>query len=225
MVWYMFRRRARVGEQLSELHRSFLLDSTGSGQVEAAATKADAACGRVSPHEHLGISEALPQGFAGSVCYVPRSEELIEDHSSSDDYASIEEHRSIEFVDDGVVGFLGDFARRFTAYRACLYFDRYEYGSAHNLIVEESRKTGLNVDGRDTVYRFFPVNYFDNELCCRAFKRSAASLAKRMAKHVEMVEVDDRGVLILVTREKSVSSDLQSELKAVLRRGRWIGGC
>lgn len=70
-----------------------------------------------------------------------------------------------------------------------------------HIICDFFRKTGNNIDGRDGVYRIWPVAYYDNLLCQRAFKLSAAEVVERVAPECERAELINNGAFFIVTSE------------------------
>ncbi|WP_313623356.1 hypothetical protein [Achromobacter sp.] len=57
----------------------------------------------------------------------------------------------------------------------------------------------MDIDGRDGVFRFNPANFFDNDLCVRAFGMSASEVVSRLAGHCELTKEVDGGAFLLTT--------------------------
>lgn len=70
-----------------------------------------------------------------------------------------------------------------------------EITSAHH------RETGRRIDGRDGVYRIWPVSCFDNVLCRRAFGLPAADVVARVAPECERAELIRGGAFLLATTD------------------------
>src|SRR5262249_56376505 len=114
-----------------------------------------------------------------------RSERYLRDNAQYDDYAII------AFSSGGAERLRALFHEVLPAYVEA--FDCYR-ATIHDLdiqmadwkwVVELSNSTGRDVDGRDGVYRIHPGNYFDGELCRRAFGAAPATVIERPQGKVE----------------------------------------
>lgn len=72
-----------------------------------------------------------------------------------------------------------------------------------------SQRLGIDVDGRDSIFRINPVNFFDQQLCRRAFQLDACHVVDRLKGHVYDASLLNDGVLIVVTRELIDQSKIQ----------------
>lgn len=70
----------------------------------------------------------------------------------------------------------------FDAYGASVITDLDQDLEDFEDIVEEALRTGKDVDGRDTVFRIYPTNFFDDILCHRAFCMSSHEMVVRLSK-------------------------------------------
>src|SRR4029078_9596476 len=87
-------------------------------------------------------------------------------------------------------------------------------------ISQEAQRTAKDIDGRDTVYRFHAVNYFDETLCRRAFGMSASTVVSKLENRIERAEEISVGALlvlaaVVVQREELIALDRAA--KAALR--------
>jgi len=76
------------------------------------------------------------------------------------------------------------------------------------------RQSGINE--RSGVFRFYPVCFFDQELCSRAFQLTPNEVAARVSDNVEGVKLVSNGVLI-VASSKIVSIDGANEIDRKLK--------
>lgn len=85
--------------------------------------------------------------------------------------------------------------RYISAFRAYLaYIGDTEWGLAD---WEEERKMVPNC--RYGVYRIYPVHYFGEQLCRRAFQRTPEEMIRLLSKECERVELLDGGVILVAT--------------------------
>lgn len=82
----------------------------------------------------------------------------------------------------------------------------------------QSQKTGRDIDGRDSVHRTWPVCFFDDLLCRRAFGIDAAEVAARAAPECERAEAMHGGAFLLVTSEIVVGPALDALNARVMAR-------
>lgn len=80
-----------------------------------------------------------------------------------------------------------------------------------------SRRTGTNSNGRDGVYRIWPIAYYDDLLCQRAFKLSAEEVVERVAPECEHAELINNGAFLIVTSEVVTDVDALEALNTRIR--------
>jgi hypothetical protein len=97
----------------------------------------------------------------------------------------------------------------FNAYRGTIFLNNTLVIDDRQEIVRLYRETGKDVNGRDGVYRINTVNYFDRELCRRAFNLSPEEIAHRLEGKVERVSLLLDGVLLIVTSELLDRTELE----------------
>lgn len=196
----VFRRRAEVGESVAELNSAlieklskisgFFAENYESGGGVFDPGDGDSASTNLSPY--------LTPGMSGGVIFASRSPGRVEDKARSDDSLGLKiDLEKIDFMQFSSFVF-PEVIRAFDCYRSAVITDVNLYLDDHEGIVEVSRSTPLDVDGRDGVFRFNPANYFDDELCARAFSLRPAEVVARLEGSCKTVEEFHGGVLFLV---------------------------
>lgn len=82
----------------------------------------------------------------------------------------------------------------------------------------ESRRTGRDVDGRDTVFRIHPISYFDSIMCVRAFGISADEVVSRLAGFIACSEHLHAGALLIISNEPIAGEQLLALDVSIRRR-------
>jgi len=86
-------------------------------------------------------------------------------------------------------------------------------------VVELCNSTGKDVNGRDGVYRINAVNYYDRELCQRAFNLSPEQIVERLDGKVESVSLLSDGVMLIYSSkllERDELEKIDAKVKALL---------
>jgi hypothetical protein len=146
-----------------------------------------------------------------AISYAARHPEHMEDTSIWDDSFTLQIDETRVHYDFFVNTLFQKLATCFEAYRGCVVVDQDLDLDDFEVICENAQDTGLDIDGRDTVFRIQPANYFDHLLCERAFDASPDEIQKKLCNSVERVDLENNGVLIIVT-SKIVS---RTELKPI----------
>jgi len=89
----------------------------------------------------------------------------------------------------------------FDSYRASIIVDLDLDMDDYEEIVEQSQETNKDTDGRDSVFRFQPINFFDKLLCQRSFGLSPEEIKDKLDGEVERVSLKNNGILIIATTE------------------------
>jgi hypothetical protein len=76
--------------------------------------------------------------------------------------------------------------------------------------VEACDATKKDVNGRDGVFRINAANYFDKELCFRAFGKGSRELVDLLNGYVEEVCEFEEGVLIVISYTPLSADELLS---------------
>ncbi len=196
----IFRRRAEDGERVAELNSAlieklskisgFFSENYESGIGMFDPGDGDSASTNLSPY--------LTPGMSGGVIFASRRPGMVEDKARSDDSLGLKiDLEKIDFMQFSSLLF-PEIVRALDCYRSAVITDVDLHLDDHEEIVEVCRSTALDVDGRDGVFRFNPVNYFDDELCARAFSLRPAEVVARLEGHCKTVEQLHGGVFFLV---------------------------
>lgn len=136
----------------------------------------------------VNLDKFLGKGIKCSVFY--RYRNMLEDNASDDDRVYIEfNSKKVDFH------YLVDvifpkMVEVFNAYKGIIYNEQLMF-----VDFEKSRNKNL----RETIYRFYPVNFLDEQLCQRALRLTSKQVADKLDKQVEKVEIYNAGVLIIGT--------------------------
>ena len=163
----------------------------------------------------LDICECLIPGLLGYISYNSRPlPQYVKDKAMDDDFMGI----AVSPTKVDRAQFFGDTLPQilhvFEAYRAGFQTDK-------DAILDEDfdRKQelsdygrGRDIDGRDSVYRIWPVNYFDERLCQRAYGMSAAEVVRRAAPHCHSARLVNGGAYLIVTLDIVSGADALNAL-------------
>ncbi len=219
-VDFMLRRRASLDEPSPELNAKFVEQFAAvPGFWGAGKTAGDAPFEFTGASASLDLRTVLVDGLAGQVLYRARfAGYLSRDIAQSDDFVSLclitEEADYARFCSTTLPRLI----EIFKPYRAAAHTDEAVMLADFDITRVQSQKTGRNIDGRDSVYRIWPVCFFDDLLCRRAFGIGAAEVAARAAPECERAEVLHGGAFLLVTSEIVVGPDLDALNARVMAR-------
>jgi hypothetical protein len=213
------RSRPKLTEDIDSKHAAFIEEckslpspwSLNKGEISVSDIKGELSA-------IADISQVLGKGFNGEIVYQLRSESYLRDAAQFDDNLGIEFNpKKIEFsiLVNQVLPILID---AFDCYRATIY-EKTIARRDWREIVKHCRDSGSDVNGRDGVFRINAVNYFDRELCLRAFGLSPEEIESKLTGNVEKVEIIGDGVYILVTSDVLNSEEIEqldSNIKAFL---------
>lgn len=144
----------------------------------------------------VDLKNLLQKGLKGEIVYQLRHNDYLRDDAQYDDYLAIEfDPKKVDYT-DLVINVFPKLIEAFECYRATIYDKRLARLDWQN-IVEKARKTGKDIDGRDGVYRINAVNYFDAELCKRAFGLTPEQIFNRLSRKVEHVSLCLDGVILI----------------------------
>lgn len=211
-----FRRRASANESIATLNAALVsalsrLDGLVADSATVIRAPLDTGSGESAS---VDLSPGLIAPISGAISYASRLPRAVVDRATSDDVLVL------AFDSDAVdvVRFSSqvfpEIVKIFSPYRAAVVDDLDRELDDHELIVQESQRTGSDVDGRDTVWRFHPVNYFDNVLCLRAFGMNATEVVARLNDLSAVARVLGTGVLVVIgKKERTESVKLESEIR------------
>lgn len=148
----------------------------------------------------VDLDKCMTKGIRGHIVYSFRGPDYLKDDARCDDYMVM------EFDPDKVdySGLISDsfpkMVEAFECYSACIEKRDVVIRDFDKGVLEYER-TGKEPNGRNTVFRINAVNFWDRELCKRAFRLSPADIVKRLTGEVESVSEFYDGVLLIVTSQ------------------------
>lgn len=143
------------------------------------------------------LSAALAPGVKATLTYVFRSASYLRDEGQYDDCFFLDfDHASADYR-SFVANIFPAYVRAFQPYRGTVVLDENLAVEDWDRVVDLRKATGKDVDGRDSVFRMGPVNYFDQELCRRAFGLAPEEVVSSLQGRVESVSMLLDGVLIV----------------------------
>lgn len=210
-----FRRRAVASESVS------VLNSRVTDQLSAIGGLWSVGCSGVRFDKGVGesaatdLSPCLTHGITGQVSYASRLPAAITDKAISDDFITLR-------FDTNRVDFhlfcrdiFTEVIRVFRPYRAGVVSDLDLDLDDFEEVASKARRTGLDVDGRDSVYRLYPINYFDKIMCERAFGMSPEQVSRAFNGLVLSSVTFAEGLILVISNEPSsgvLASDLIKDL-------------
>lgn len=156
------------------------------------------------------LTKLLGEGVRGFANYRMRSG--LRDDSNCDDFLDLEFNPAkvdLEYVVEIVLPQLAEALDAYLGYVGDQEFSHIDF--------DKSR----GVNRRKEIVRLYPATYLDNQLCQTAFALSAAEAADRLHGTAELIQVRDRGLLIVASRQVVSLADaerIHQSLAAVLRR-------
>jgi hypothetical protein len=147
----------------------------------------------------LDLRECLAAGFSGEIVYYSPWREPDGDVSAfEDDILRLE-------IDTAVIDYhnfcnciFPRLIESFDAYRGVVYTDA-GVKAADQGYIQTLEDIRIDPEGRGSVYRIWPVKYFDDALCRCAFGISAAKVVRRAGPRCERAEILNGGALLIVT--------------------------
>jgi hypothetical protein len=170
--------------------------------------------------------QGLRHGFGGGIDYKSRTSLPNTDQAMNDDRLTIAPRLDqIGLADFDYGRFCREIAPRvievFGAYRAAMVTDHERSVRDWNIVRHEMIEHNRSLDGRDGVLRIWPVSYFDDTLCQRAWGQSARDVVHRAAPACEEAYLLAGGAFLLVTSELirgDALDDLSERVMTRLRR-------
>lgn len=194
---YECRHRAQANEPYEKKHLRFLdgIQQLNDPWNLKNATKIADVGGDLSTE--VMLTKHLGRGLKGWIDYKYRSEQNLQDYGSDDDFIAIDfDPKKVDY------GYLVRiifpcYALAFEAYRSA--FTNIE------LKTEDYCKIRKGIDDytnfRNSIFRINAVNYFDRELCRRAFAMSPEKIVEKLGNKLEDVRMLGDGVLLVYTYE------------------------
>jgi hypothetical protein len=221
VVEVMLRRRATLDEYVPELNTEFVEAFIAVPGFWAAGKRAsdapfDSGTGECAT---LDLRKSLETGLTGQISYAPRlAGYLSSDIAMVDDFLVIRSNTEKMSYAEFCSRTLPRLVAIFRPYRAAIETDQ-EVAMADWEIVRTQRpETGKNIDGRDSVFRIWPANFFDDLLCRRSFGIGADEVVRRAAPECERAELLNGGAFLLVTTDLVVGDALNDLHARVMLR-------
>jgi hypothetical protein len=194
------RRRARLDEPISTLNAGLVEQFMavpgfwGEGKTAADAPLEQDEVGS------LDLRKSLRDGLSGQVIYKARFlGYLSKDAASADD--SMRVRLNTDKVDFATfcTETLPRLITIFGSYRGYVETDAKVRAADWEAARQQSRQTGRNIDGRDGIFRIWPVCWFDDVLCRRAFGIDVPEAIRRVAPECEHAELVAGCAFLIVT--------------------------
>jgi hypothetical protein len=215
------RHRPILGQPIEDKHREFLSAAKllpapwGLVDVEQCVLPKNQA-GNLGTT--LVLNRFFGKGVKGYVTYAARSAAYLADTGEYDDYL-IAEFNPARF-DFGVLvdQVFPALILAFRAYRGAVFNDELaldDWGT----IVETVNRTGIDVDGRGGVYRVNAMNFWDDDLCQRAFHKTSTEVVRLLGPLVPKAELLSGGAYVVCFEKfptRAALEELGGRLKSVL---------
>ncbi|QKF50570.1 hypothetical protein [Pseudomonas graminis] len=202
-----FRHRPKFSEPIEKRHEIFLEKLSGLGKPWDLAGAVEVPDIEDELVISVSLDKVLPKGIKGRIVYSLRSEKYLEDDAQFDDSLFVDFSIAKTDYSDLLKRVFPAYVQAFGAYRAALH-DWSVTRSDWPAVVAACDATKKDVNGRDGVFRINAVNYFDEELCLRAFGKSPQQIISCLKGHVEEASELDGGVLIVVSYTPLSTSEI-----------------
>lgn len=202
-----FRHRPKFSESIEKRHKNFLEKLSGLGtpwDLDGALELPDIEGELVVS---VPLDKWLPKGVKGRISYALRNEKYLEDDAQFDDSLFVEFSNAKVDYSDLLKRIFPAYADAFGAYRAALH-DWSVTRSDWPAVVAACDATKKDVNGRDGIFRINAANYFDKELCLRAFGKNPQQVVSCLQGHVEEVSELAGGALIVVSYTPLSTSEI-----------------
>jgi hypothetical protein len=147
------------------------------------------------------LTPFLRDGITGALQYSARFERGMYDKAMFDDIMTFRLEESKLRYNEFCPQVFSNFIDAFNPYRAAIVMDLDLDLDDWDSIVELAQRDGIDADGRDTVFRINPVNFFDEQLCKRAFQLNSQQVVNRLHGHVQEASIVHGGAFIIVTND------------------------
>ena len=213
-----FRHRPECSESIQEKHSRFLAQLAGLGAPWSLGNTIELPDIEDELVVSVSLDKLLPSGVKGRISYALRNPKYLEDDAQFDDALFIEFAGGKVDCLDLIKRVFPQYIKAFGAYRAALH-DWSVTRSDWPMVVAACEATKKDVNGREGVFRIHAANYFDRELCSRAFGKSPKQVVDCLNNHVDSVSELDDGVLIVVRYSPMSTNELtqvSQRLKEIL---------
>jgi hypothetical protein len=203
------RRRARLDEPISTLNARLVEQFMavpgfwGEGKTAADAPLEQDETGS------LDLRKALRDGLSGQLIYMARFPGyLSKDVARADDTLRIRLNTDKIHYATFCTETLPRLIAIFGSYRGYMETDAQVRAADWQVVRQQSRQSGRNVDGRDGIFRVWPVCWFDDVLSRRAFGIDVPEAIRRVAPECERAEIVADCAFLIVTSAIVTGSSL-----------------
>lgn len=171
----------------------------------------------------INLGSGLPDSIYGYVAYVYRNANYIRNIAEFDDRLifTAENLESI-FYSLLVSSYFPSLIKAFAPYRAIINLDEDLALDDWDKVIEMGVSEGNDLDGRDGVFRIWPVSYYDRNLCKKAFDMEPIEIEKKLCGRAQHVEVIRDGILLIWSDSLSISREqiieIDYEIRALLKK-------
>jgi len=204
-----FRHRPNFSESIEDRHNTFLRAVSDLGVPWGLSDSLKVPPIGSELVTSASLDKLLPVGVKGRISYALRDQKYLEDDAQFDDTLFIEFTASKVDYSDLLKVVFPRYIKAFGSYRSALH-DWSVTRSDWPLVVEACEATKKDVNGRDGVFRINAANYFDKELCFRAFGKGPRELVDLICDYVEEVREFEDGVLIVISYNPLSANELLS---------------
>jgi hypothetical protein len=204
-----FRHRPNFSESIEDRHNNFLRVVSDLGVPWGLNDSLEVPPIGSELVTSVSLDKLLPVGVKGRISYALRDQKYLEDDAQFDDTLFIEFTASKVDYSDLLKVVFPRYIKAFGSYRSALH-DWSVTRSDWPLVVEACEATKKDVNGRDGVFRINAANYFDKELCFRAFGKGPRELVDSVSGCVEEVREFEDGVLIVISYNPLSAGELLS---------------
>lgn len=197
-----FRHRPNLNQTIDAKHQEFLLASSKIASPWGLKNISDC----VLPEQEdnltttIKLNQHLEKTIKGYATYQLRSSHYLEDKAQYDDVLFFEfDSKKINYL-DLVSEVIPAYIKAFGAYRAAIRNMDLALEDWPT-VAEITDQTGKDIDGRDGVYRINSVNFWDETLCLRAFKKTPHEILAILSNSGIKSEVINNGVYNICAHE------------------------
>lgn len=162
------------------------------------------------------LKKHLGKGLKGWIEYNFRNKDYLKDKSLYDDFIFIAfDPKKLDY-EYFVKEVFPCYIIAFEGYRSAVANSELEMGDWG---IIKTRFRGMDMGGRNSVFRINAVNYFDRDLCRRAFSLTPEKIVKCLGNKCEDVRMFGDGVLLVYTYaflEKEDLAKVDSEVRRML---------
>jgi hypothetical protein len=221
-VEVMLRRRPALAENVVTLGATFISNARFITRFLKEVPGAESAKVSLGSGESaiLDLRGSLVAGLGGQIVYAARlAGYLSQDSSQFDDFLTLAASTKDYDHSELCTVLFPKLVETFGPYRASIHTDKTVQRADWKSVRSESQQTGRDIDGRDSVFRIWPVNFFDDLLCRRSFGVSCEDVVRRASPECEQARIVSNGAFLLVTSVPLVGEaldDLDSRVRTRL---------